>query len=62
MNTIALWVLGILCIAVEVLGLVIGNRDVHYLGAIAVCGVIGVNHLLHRADRDEEFLEAGEER
>ncbi|MFI9290828.1 hypothetical protein [Streptomyces gardneri] len=61
MNRIAFWALMSLCVTAEVWGLVIDNRDIHYLGAIAGFGVIGVNYLLHRADRYEEFVEAGEE-
>ncbi|MGW4050768.1 hypothetical protein ACWENA_08040 [Streptomyces sp. NPDC004779] len=61
MNRFVFWILGILCIAVEIWGLVIDNRDVHHLGAIAALGVIGVDRLLHRADRYQEFAEAGEE-
>ncbi|MFD3569685.1 hypothetical protein [Streptomyces sp. NPDC058667] len=57
MNRLAFWLLIGLCVAVEVWGLVIDNRDVHYLGAIAGFGVVGVNYLLLRADEDE----AGEE-
>ncbi|MFG3038110.1 hypothetical protein ACGFYZ_14490 [Streptomyces sp. NPDC048330] len=62
MNRVVFWALMALCVGVEIWGLVIDNRDVHYLGAIAGCGVIGINHLLHRADRYEEFVEAGEQR
>ncbi|MEU1863257.1 hypothetical protein [Streptomyces gardneri] len=61
MSRIVFWALMSLRVAAEVWGLVIGNRDVHCLGAIAGFGVIGVNCLLHRADRYEEFVEAGEE-
>lgn len=61
MNRFVFWVLGILCIAVEVWGLVIDNWDVHYLGAFAALGVIAVDRLLLRADRCQEFAEAGEE-
>ncbi|MFG2872925.1 hypothetical protein [Streptomyces sp. NPDC048338] len=57
MNRIVFWALMSLCVTVEVWGLVIGNRDVHYLGAIAGFGVIAVSRLLHRADA----YEGGEE-
>ncbi|MGA5067590.1 hypothetical protein ACPB9E_28095 [Streptomyces exfoliatus] len=60
MNRFVFWALMALCIGVEVWGLIIDNRDVHYLGAITGFGVIGVNHLLHRADAHEQF-KAGEE-
>ncbi|MEU7699235.1 hypothetical protein [Streptomyces sp. NPDC039028] len=62
MNTVAFWVLGLLCIAVEIWGAVTGLRDVVHVAAIAGFGVIGVDRLLLRADRYEEFAEAGEER
>ncbi|MER7515917.1 hypothetical protein [Streptomyces sp. NPDC126499] len=61
MSRIVFWPLMALCIAVEIWGLVIDNRDVHYLGAIAGLGVIVVNRLLLRADRYKEFVKAGEE-
>ncbi|MFD3334104.1 hypothetical protein ACFWV1_15865 [Streptomyces sp. NPDC058700] len=62
MNTIAYRLLLVLCVAVEVWGVVIGVQDVTLVGAIAALGVIGVDRLLLRADRYEEFVEAGEER
>ncbi|MCX5226285.1 hypothetical protein [Streptomyces sp. NBC_00233] len=62
MTRLVFWSLMALCLAVEIWGLVIDNRDVHYIGAIAGCGVIGVSRLLYRAARYEEFAEAGEER
>ncbi|MFE5628053.1 hypothetical protein [Streptomyces sp. NPDC056543] len=57
MNRIVFWALMVLCVGVEVWGLVIDNRDIHYLGAIVGFGVIGVNYVLHRADA----YEGGEE-
>ncbi|MFB8403100.1 hypothetical protein [Streptomyces sp. NPDC055912] len=61
MTGLVFWSLMALCLAVEICGLVIDNRDVHYIGAIAGCGVIGITRLLYRAARCEEFVEAGEE-
>ncbi|MFE1379230.1 hypothetical protein ACFW6S_09840 [Streptomyces sp. NPDC058740] len=62
MNTIAYYVLLTLCIGVEIWGAVIGMNDVMFVGAIVAFGVWGVDRLLLRADRYEEFFEAGEER
>ncbi|MFD3535562.1 hypothetical protein [Streptomyces sp. NPDC058664] len=63
MNTLAYYrLLLVLCVAAEVWGVVIGVQDVALVGAIAALGVIGVDRLLLRADRYEEFVEAGEER
>ncbi|MFE6071234.1 hypothetical protein [Streptomyces sp. NPDC056525] len=62
MNRLTYWLLIALCLAVEVWGQVIGNRDLVLVGAIAGFGVIAVARLLYRADRYEEFAEAGEER
>ncbi|MFH8575731.1 hypothetical protein [Streptomyces zaomyceticus] len=61
MNTIAYWLLLALSFGVEVWGLVIDLQDLTLLGAIAAFGVLGVDRLLLRADRYEEFDEAGEE-
>ncbi|MEU2233025.1 hypothetical protein [Streptomyces vietnamensis] len=61
MNPVAFWVLGLLCIAVEVWCAVTGFKDGVSAAAIAGFGVIGVDWLLTRADRYEEFAEAGEE-
>ncbi|MFC9339628.1 hypothetical protein ACFT0G_02425 [Streptomyces sp. NPDC057020] len=61
MNRLTYWLLIGLCAAVEAWGQVIGNRDVLLIGAIAGFGVIAVARLLYRADRYEEFAEAGEE-
>lgn len=41
-----LWSLVLLCVAVEVLGLTVGRRDVHYAGALAAVGVVSVHWLL----------------
>ncbi|MFI8911764.1 hypothetical protein ACIGW4_09115 [Streptomyces sp. NPDC053513] len=62
MNTIAYYVLLSLCIGVEIWGAVAGMNDVMFVGAIAAFGVWGVDRLLLRADRYEEFAGAGEER
>ncbi|MFF7438708.1 hypothetical protein [Streptomyces sp. NPDC008122] len=62
MNRIVFWALVALCVGVEIWGQVIGVQDINLLGLIAGLGVIGVDCLLHRADRCEEFVEAGEER
>ncbi|MEV7566360.1 hypothetical protein [Streptomyces tanashiensis] len=62
MNTLTYWLLLALCVAVEVWGQVIDNQDVTLVGAFAGFGVIAVARLLYRADRCEEFAEAGEER
>ena len=62
MNAIAYYVLLALCIGVEIWGAVTGFNDVMYVGAIAAFGMWGVDRLLLRADRYEEFVEAGEER
>ncbi|MFJ3769831.1 hypothetical protein ACIPQJ_32810 [Streptomyces sp. NPDC090082] len=62
MNRLTYWLLIALCLAVEVWGQIIGNRDVTFVGLFAGLGVIAVARLLYRADRYEEFAEAGEER
>ncbi|MFD3728272.1 hypothetical protein [Streptomyces sp. NPDC058671] len=62
MNTLAYYLLLSLCVGVEIWGQIIGVQDLTYVGAIAALGVIGVDRLLLRADRYEEFAEAGEER
>ncbi|MCX2179938.1 hypothetical protein KV205_05250 [Streptomyces sp. SKN60] len=62
MNSIAYRLLLVLCVATEIWGIAIDAKDVTLVGAIAGCGVIGVDRLLLRADRYEEFAEAGEER
>ncbi|AJF64962.1 hypothetical protein [Streptomyces vietnamensis] len=62
MNPLVFWVLGLLCIAVEIWCAVTGIKDGVSVAAIAGFGVIGVDRLLLRADRCEEFAEAGEER
>ncbi|MFI1809904.1 hypothetical protein ACH414_06125 [Streptomyces sp. NPDC020422] len=61
MNTIAYYVLLTLCIGVEIWGALTGMNDLMNVGAIAAFGVLGVDRLLLRADRYEEFAEAGEE-
>ncbi|MFF5788206.1 hypothetical protein ACFY8P_24990 [Streptomyces sp. NPDC012693] len=62
MNRLTYWLLIALCLAVEVWGQIVGNRDIVLVGAIAGFGVIGVARLLYRAERYEEFAGAGEER
>ncbi|MFG3486621.1 hypothetical protein [Streptomyces sp. NPDC047972] len=62
MNRLTYWLLIALCAAVEVWGQIIGNRDLFLIGAMAGFGVIAVARLMYRADRYEEFAEAGEER
>ncbi|MFJ2098378.1 hypothetical protein ACIOHR_14410 [Streptomyces anulatus] len=62
MNTLAYYLLLILCVGVEIWGQVIGLQDLTYAGAFAALGVIAVDRLLLRADRYEEFAGAGEER
>ncbi|MER7954750.1 hypothetical protein [Streptomyces sp. NPDC096030] len=52
MSPVAFWSLVVLCVGVEVLGLVIERRDIHYAGAIAGLGVIAVHNILIRAHRD----------
>ncbi|MFD7978809.1 hypothetical protein [Streptomyces sp. NPDC059071] len=52
MNRLTFWSLLALCVAVEVLGLVIDRRDVHHAGAIAGVGVIAVARILWLARRD----------
>ena len=54
MNRLTFWSLLALCVAVEVLGLVIGRRDIHYAGCIAAFGVIAVARLLYLARNSEE--------
>ncbi|WP_327162045.1 hypothetical protein [Streptomyces zaomyceticus] len=61
MNAIPYWPLMALSFGVQVWGLVIDLQDLTLLGAIAAFGVLGVDRLLLRADRDEEFADAGEE-
>ncbi|MET9728485.1 hypothetical protein [Streptomyces zaomyceticus] len=62
MNTLTYWFLIVVCVAVEIWGHVIGNQDVTLVGVFAGLGVAAVACLLYRADRYEEFFEAGEER
>ncbi|MEV7371927.1 hypothetical protein AB0O51_13705 [Streptomyces sp. NPDC090301] len=62
MNTLTYWLLLALCVAVEIWGQSIDNQDVTLVGVFAGLGVIAVARLLYRADRYEEFAEAGEER
>ncbi|MFJ8663117.1 DUF6303 family protein [Streptomyces sp. NPDC093795] len=40
------WSLVFLCAAVEVLGLLVGRRDVHYAGVLAAVGVLAVHWIL----------------
>ncbi|MEV6331472.1 hypothetical protein [Streptomyces sp. NPDC051909] len=54
MNRLTFWALLALCVAVEVLGLITGRRDVHYAGAIAALGVIAVARLLYLAHKNGE--------
>ncbi|MFE7428267.1 hypothetical protein [Streptomyces sp. NPDC057545] len=54
MNLIAFWFLALVCIGVEVLGLVIGRPDVHYAGALAAAGVVAVHILLTRTEGRHE--------
>ncbi|MFD7980851.1 hypothetical protein [Streptomyces sp. NPDC059071] len=61
MNAIAYYALLALFVGVEIWGVVIGVRDLTSAGAFAAFGVIAVDRLLLRADRYEEFVEAGEE-
>ncbi|MET8506029.1 hypothetical protein ABZV60_15410 [Streptomyces sp. NPDC004787] len=52
MNRLTFWSLIALCVAVEVMGLVIDRRDIHYAGAIAGVGVVAVARILYLARRD----------
>ncbi|MFD0367179.1 hypothetical protein [Streptomyces sp. NPDC127114] len=52
MNRLTFCSLLALCVTVEVLGMVIDRRDIHYAGAIAALGVIAVARLLYLARRD----------
>ncbi|MFE2236103.1 hypothetical protein ACFXA4_26485 [Streptomyces sp. NPDC059442] len=54
MNRLTFWTLLLLCVAVEVWGLVTDRRDVHYAGVIAAVGVIAVARLLFLARQDKE--------
>ncbi|MEU8622054.1 hypothetical protein [Streptomyces sp. NPDC048623] len=54
MNRLTFWALLALFVGVEVLGLVIDRRDVHYAGVIAALGVIAVARLLYLARKDGE--------
>ncbi|MFF6775793.1 hypothetical protein ACFY8W_19805 [Streptomyces sp. NPDC012637] len=49
MNRLTFWVLLALCVAVEVLGLLIDRRDIHCAGAVTALGVIAVARLLYLA-------------
>ncbi|MFF8836064.1 hypothetical protein [Streptomyces sp. NPDC015130] len=46
MNRLVFWSLLLACVAVEVTGLAIDRRDVHYAGIIAAVGVIAANLIL----------------
>ncbi|WP_435057540.1 hypothetical protein [Streptomyces sp. bgisy060] len=61
MNLIAYWTLLALCVGVEIWGQVIGVQDLTFTGFFAGLGVVAVHRLLLRADRYQEFAEAGEE-
>ncbi|MFF0426979.1 hypothetical protein ACFYUJ_21510 [Streptomyces sp. NPDC004520] len=61
MNLITYWALIALCVGIEVWGQIIGVQDLTLAGLFAGLGVIAVHRLLLRADRFEEFTEAGEE-
>lgn len=54
MNLLAFWFLALVCIGVEVTGLVIGRQDVHYAGALATAGVVAVHLLLVRGEGRHE--------
>ncbi|MFI9207464.1 hypothetical protein ACIGW7_04865 [Streptomyces sp. NPDC053253] len=54
MNRLVFWSLVLACVAVEVTGLVIDRRDVHYAGVIAAGGVIAVNLILARRNHETE--------
>ncbi|MFI9213273.1 hypothetical protein ACIGW7_34720 [Streptomyces sp. NPDC053253] len=53
MNRIVFWSLLLACVVVEVAGLVIDRRDVHYAGVIAAGGVIAVNVILAHRNETE---------
>ncbi|MFG2867680.1 hypothetical protein [Streptomyces sp. NPDC048338] len=54
MNRLTFWSLLALCVAVEVWGLALGRRGVHYAGVIAAVGVIAVARLLFLARQGKE--------
>ncbi|MFJ2059572.1 hypothetical protein ACIOMM_27015 [Streptomyces sp. NPDC087908] len=58
MNRLTYWALLVLCIAVEVWGIAIGNRDITAVGFFAGVGVAAVARLLYRADQCEGGEEA----
>ncbi|MEU6165387.1 hypothetical protein [Streptomyces tanashiensis] len=62
MNRLTYWLLIALCAGVEIWGQIIDNQDVTWVGLFAGLGVIAIARLPYRADRHEEFAEAGEER
>ncbi|WP_435238648.1 hypothetical protein [Streptomyces sp. YPW6] len=61
MNSLTYWALIALCVGVEIWGQAAGVRDLTLTGFFAGLGVVAVHRLLHRADRCQEFAEAGEE-
>ncbi|MFF5918936.1 hypothetical protein ACFY8C_11365 [Streptomyces flavochromogenes] len=58
MNRLTYFLLVVLCLSVEVWGIVIGNRDVTVVGFFAGVGVATVARLLYRADQCEGGEEA----
>ncbi|MCX5227452.1 hypothetical protein [Streptomyces sp. NBC_00233] len=58
MNRLTYWLLIAVCVAVEIWGQVIGNRDVTLVGVFAGLGVVAVARLLYRADQCEGGEEA----
>ncbi|MFC8952357.1 hypothetical protein ACFT8P_06895 [Streptomyces sp. NPDC057101] len=58
MNRLTYFLLGALCLSVEVWGIAIGNWDVAVVGFIAGVGVAVVARLLYRADQCEGGEEA----
>ncbi|MGY3335932.1 hypothetical protein ACVW0K_002031 [Streptomyces filamentosus] len=61
MNPLTYWALIALCVGVEIWGQAADVRDLTVTGFFAGLGVVAVHRLLHRADRCQEFAEAGEE-
>lgn len=61
MNPLTYWALIAVCVGVEIWGRAAGVRDLTLTGFFAGLGVVAVHRLLLRADRCQEFAEAGEE-
>ncbi|MFI8256953.1 hypothetical protein [Streptomyces filamentosus] len=61
MNPLTYWALIALCVGVEIWGQAAGVQDLTLTGFFAGLCVVAVHRLLRRADRCQEFAEAGEE-